>query len=580
VGIVDVPGHERFLKNALSGLCGVDIVLLAVDAAQGVSAQTREHARILRGLGVPRVIGVLTKCDAVDADLKALAVDEARGFLDACGWADAPLCCVSARTGAGLDDLKRAVARACNGLEEKRAAEVAEAERPFRMAIDRVFSIAGRGTVVTGSVAQGRVRVEDALEVVRVGAGTLPARARSLESHGQPVEILERGQRGALNLAGLGVEAIESGSALSTPGLLVPSARWDAWIAIDAGAPRAVKKRAPLRLHLGTAEVGATPVFEPEVLEPGEGVVARLRLDRALAGAVGDRFILREVSSERVLGSGLLLRSAAGAEKAAPQMFQMLRARRQVLERGGEAPPLLLSLLEENPGADVGFLACGLRLLKASRALQVLVSGGQAVQIGARAWRREDFEALLSEAEERLRAEHARHAAVDFVSAAALDVDAAVVEEGARRGLWHSENGLLRHAERAGKRDEAGERLAQVLAGAAKEAGWRLLSPEELASAAPGEEKAAREVLAGWLRTGAWARVGQFVAPKTLLEAAGPVLEEAFGQGSTCSVSQAGAALGVSRKWAVPLLEWFDRNGWTRREGEARVRGARLRREE
>ena len=577
VGIVDVPGHERFLKNTLTGLSGVDVALLVVAADEGVSVQTREHARALKLGRVPQVLGVLSKRDAVEDEFLELARADLREFLDASGWAQSPIVAVSARQELGLEELKAHIARACDDLEEQRSHQ-SKSEKPFRISIDRAFSIAGRGTIVTGSVAQGRVEAEDPLEMLLPGGQVSRVRVRSLESHGQEVQVLERGQRGALNLAGVGVDEVLSGAILSTPGFLLPGASWVAWVEVADDAARGLKRNSVLRLHAGTAEVGAHLNLFQNEMQPGQSGVARLRLDKPLAGAIGDRFILREVSSEHIVGGGLLLNPEDSRTWNPVSKAFVLR---QVLELERSPESLLIVLLRsaERAGLRLDDLRRALQLLDVEPLLQVLEASGQIIWRGSHLWRREDFEAAGQVLGLQLQEAHARHPSLEAVPLSELGHDAspelrsAVLEEGARRGAWSIENSLIRHASHQVQRDEVREALEHADA----EAHWKLLSPEELILAVePSRRERARSILSAWLRSGEWTRVGSFVTSRARMEAGAATLEEAFGGASTCSVGAAGAAFGVSRKWALPLLEWFDKNGWTRREGESRVRGPRL----
>ena len=202
VGIVDVPGHERFLKNMLTGVTGVDVAMLVVAADEGVMPQTTEHLRVLELLRIRRGVLVLTKCDAVDEEWLALAREDVQSRLKNTLFAAAPLVEVSAQTGAGLSEMKRVLARVCDELEAQHPAP--GTQHPFRLAVDRAFTVSGFGTVVTGSAADGVVAVGDTLDVWRPGHEyPLTARVRGLEVHGEAAPRAERGQRTALNLTKL-----------------------------------------------------------------------------------------------------------------------------------------------------------------------------------------------------------------------------------------------------------------------------------------------------------------------------------------------------------------------------------------
>ncbi|MDQ3814739.1 MAG: selenocysteine-specific translation elongation factor, partial [Armatimonadota bacterium] len=337
VGIVDVPGHERFLKNMLTGVAGVDVAMLVIAADEGVMPQTTEHLRVLELLKIRRGVIVLTKIDAVDAEWLALAREDVRTRLAGTIFAAAPLVEVSATRGDGLDELKHVLARLCNEVEKEIAGESrapdsalstqhsALSTRPFRTAIDRAFTISGFGTVVTGSAADGAVAVGDAVEVWQPHT-TQPvhARVRGVEVHGDPVQHAERGQRTALNLAGVDLDEAARGGVIATPGTLHATSLLEAWQKVLADAPRGVKDGAPLRLHLGTAEVEArVSLYEGARLNLGEAGYARLRLDAPLVCARGDRFILREVATEHIIGGGIFFHSAVATELKARILAQL-----------------------------------------------------------------------------------------------------------------------------------------------------------------------------------------------------------------------------------------------------------------
>src|SRR6516162_8236261 len=211
LGIVDVPGHERFVKNMLAGATGIDLAVLVVAADDSVMPQTREHLEILRLLGLKHGVIALTKADLVDATTRDVAEMEIRELVQGSFLADAPIVPTSAITGVGLDELKASIADACRRVEQRAGSEW------FRLAIDRGFVVQGHGTVVTGSVTSGTVKISDELEWLPKGERV---RVRSLHNHDRPVEEVRRGQRAAINLAGVPLEQVVRGQELATPGYL------------------------------------------------------------------------------------------------------------------------------------------------------------------------------------------------------------------------------------------------------------------------------------------------------------------------------------------------------------------------
>nr|NIP85407.1 selenocysteine-specific translation elongation factor [Planctomycetales bacterium] len=253
LGIVDVPGHERFVRNMLAGATGIDLALLVVAADDSVKPQTREHLDILRLLDLRAGVIALTKCDVADAEWIDLVEAEVRELVADTFLADAPLVRTSAHRGQGIAALRAALAAAAARVADTQLAR--RTRGPFRMAIDRIFSIAGHGTVVTGSVLRGQAAVGDELVIE---PGNLPVRVRGLQQHERAVDQVHRGQRAAVNLAGVHHDQLTRGHELATPGLLRATRLITARVQLLPSAPQPLCNRRRVRLHLGTSEVMAT----------------------------------------------------------------------------------------------------------------------------------------------------------------------------------------------------------------------------------------------------------------------------------------------------------------------------------
>lgn len=298
-GIVDVPGHERFIKNMLAGVGGMDLVLLVVAADEGVMPQTVEHLHILSLLQVKRGIVVITKADLVEPDWLDLVMLDIEEKVRGTVMADAPVVAVSAHTGQGLAELTAAIDRSCEALAER------DVHLPFRLPVDRVFSLQGFGTVVTGTLLAGTVRVGDQ---VMLYPEELPLRVRGVGVHGVQVETAQAGQRVALNLASVSVEAIRRGDVLAAKGSLSPSMMLDARLSLLPDVDKLVANRARARLYIGTAEVICRAVLlDRDELLPGESAYAQLRLEAPVGVLAGDRFVLRSYSPLMTLGGGTVL---------------------------------------------------------------------------------------------------------------------------------------------------------------------------------------------------------------------------------------------------------------------------------
>jgi len=299
IEIVDVPGHERFIKNMLAGVGGIDVAMLVIAADEGVMPQTREHLGICSLLHIRSGLVVLTKTDLVEPDWLELVREDVAGlvrrtFLDGC-----PVLTVSAKTGEGIPELRAALRTLAAGVTPRGTDHLP------RLPIDRVFTIKGFGTVVTGTLMAGRLRVDDRVEVFPAG---VQAKVRGLQAHGRTVEQSAAGQRTAVNLQGVERVAVERGNVLGLAGTLVPSELVDGTLELLPDAPRPLKTRDRVRVHAGTSEIMARVLLlDRQELAPGEATLARLRLEGPLVALPGDRFVIRSYSPMLTIGGGTLL---------------------------------------------------------------------------------------------------------------------------------------------------------------------------------------------------------------------------------------------------------------------------------
>lgn len=299
IGLVDDPGHEKFLPNLLAASGGADAFLLTVAADEGPMPQTWEHLEVLTCLGVKRGLVVLTKADLLSREeLEARTAALSKAFRGSI-LEDAPICPISARTGAGLEELRRALER----LAER--CPFRDESRPFRLPVDRVFSVDGFGAVVTGTVWDGRIRIG---ETIRMWPGETLTRVRGLQRHGQSVETVSAGERAALNLSGVEVKELYRGMTAAAPGFLCLSRRLDAFISVWERSPRTLAAGTALRLYCGSGAVSGRvfPLNGAEIF-PGGGGYVQLRLDREMALRPLDRFVLRFLTPAVTAGGGLVL---------------------------------------------------------------------------------------------------------------------------------------------------------------------------------------------------------------------------------------------------------------------------------
>jgi selenocysteine-specific elongation factor len=334
-GVVDVPGHEKFISNMLTGIGGIDLVLLVVDVNEGVMPQTREHLQILDLLQIPQGIIVLTKCDLAEEDWIDIVEEEIREEVAGTFLEKAPVARVSAITGDGLDDLASLIEAKARTLPIK------DADGPMRLPIDRHFTLPGFGTVITGTLLSGRVRAGDMVEVLPPGD---TVRVREVQVHGKQVEEASAGQRVALNLAGLDRERIRRGAVVGTPKVFEQTTCIDARLTLLADAPRPLKFRDPVHLYLGTARVvGLVALLDRDLMEPGESAIVQIHLDRPLVAHREDRFIVRSYSPMTTIGGGRVLD---------PRPVKHRRFRKEIMEalkdlESGEKSFLLQKLSDQ-----------------------------------------------------------------------------------------------------------------------------------------------------------------------------------------------------------------------------------------
>lgn len=299
LGIVDVPGHERFVKNMVAGAAGVDFVMLVIAADEGVMPQTREHLEICSLLGINSGFVAMTKIDMVDSEWLALVEEDIRRFLEGTFLESAPLFPVSSATGLGLDALKAYILQNAAAQPSRRRSDI------FRLPVDRVFSMKGHGTVITGTVVSGALN--SGAEACFMPPA-LPSRARGMQRHGKSVDKVSAGQRCAVNVQGLEVTDIERGFVLAKPGELFPSKRWLLRLTCLASAPRPLRQRVEIHFHHGTRECPARVVFrDRDKLAPGETALAEVRFPEEMVGIFGDHCVLRAYAPLRTVAGGVLI---------------------------------------------------------------------------------------------------------------------------------------------------------------------------------------------------------------------------------------------------------------------------------
>lgn len=299
LSIVDVPGHEKFVKNMVAGASGIDFVLLTVAADEGIMPQTKEHIEICSLLGINAGIVALTKVDLVDEELLELAIEDVKDYLSNTFLKDAEIVCVSAHTGQGLEELKSTIIKMVEKVQKKESSDI------FILPVDRVFTLKGHGTVITGTLVSGDIKVG---EDVTLYPKEKPSKVRHIQVHGESAQYVKAGRRTAINLANLEVDDIERGDVVARPNTLFPSTTWDVVIECLSSSPRPLLHRKEVHFHHGTKEIMARVyLLDKDRLEPGDKGFAQIRFSEPMVGVFGDRFVIRSFSPLRTIAGGILI---------------------------------------------------------------------------------------------------------------------------------------------------------------------------------------------------------------------------------------------------------------------------------
>jgi len=572
VSLIDVPGHERFVRNMLAGAHGIDAVILVVAADESVMPQTREHFHICRLLEIPAGLIALTKCDLADAESQALAELEVRELVAGSFLERARVVRVSARTGAGLEELKEGLAGLAGAVSARAS------DGLLRLPVDRVFTLHGFGTVVTGTLVSGVVRVGDELEVLPSGKRT---RVRGLQVHGAPAEGVEAGSRTAANLAGLEVADLARGDVLARPGTMLPTSMIDAHVSLLPGQ-RPLKDQARVRVHLASAEVLA------RVRVPGGGAivascpgVAQLRLERRAAAGHGDRLILRSYSPASTIGGGVVLDPLPFKHRSLDRT-----AREQVEALRGASPADAAALMiaaAGTRGVAAPTLAARVTLpmpvvvAQASSRSEVVAFGKDPVVFLSRKAVDELAQRLRGHLE-RFHRENPLKAAVPreelrrrLFSRAAPGVFEGLLESLVAAGeLRLSEGGVALAGHSVALRPEE-EAARQAILTAAQAGGLAGVEIAELAARSSAGAPLLQRVAQVLLASGILQRVGEkSLVHREHAEELKRRVRERWPAGTRLDVGEFKELTGLSRKFVIPLLEYLDRERVTRRSGNER----------
>jgi len=557
VGVVDVPGHEAFVRTMVAGATGIDMALLVIAADEGIMPQTREHVAILEHLGVERGVVALTKRDIAEADWLDLVRADVVALLADTALANAPIVEVSATTGDGIPELRAALVAVARGIPDKETADL------FRLPVDRVFTVKGTGTVVTGTVWSGELGDGATIRVLPQGRDL---RVRGLQSHGRSVPTIRAGDRAAIALVGVEVDELSRGTVIVSESAWEPTHTLRADVLLDDAARAEIGPRTRIRFHVGTSEVGARVIFAAKDVDSVGARPARLALDAPVVLRAGDRFVLRRSSPLETIGGGTVTDPLPPrrARPWPPGLDAKERFRRVVAEAGalGVAIGRLAQRLGVRPTVVDGLIGA----LK-----------NDLVRVGPRVWAK-DIADDLGKQIRKLVADHHRARPLDK-GAPVNDLRAGcrvppelfdqALHELVSSGKLTNDGGLIRQpgfsAELSGAEDDlAKAALAELNAAGAE--------PPTVAELAARHGQRVANVLRFLERGNAVIQVepGRYYTAETLRVVLDR-LKQAMPAGREYSPAELREALGTSRKYLIPLLEYCDRQGFTVRTDTGRA---------
>jgi len=570
IGFVDVPGHERFVRNMLAGVGGMDIVLLMVAADEGIKPQTREHFDICRLLSIPRGITVLTKSDLVDAETLDVVRMEIAEFVRGSFLENAPIVPVSALAGIGLEQLRNELAKIAVEVPAK------STTMPFRLPIDRVFTMKGFGTVVTGTLISGSVARDEEIEVL---PDRRRVRVRGIQTHGVAADRVSAGQRTALNLAGVATEELWRGQMLVLPETLRPSVTVDVWLTMLPDA-KPLKQRAPVHVHAFTAEtVAQVGMIDGDLMTPGASGYAHLHLANPMTLAPGDRFIIRQFSPLVTIGGGVVLDNAPRWRR------REIPKRLEFLETIRASDPLASFMARIGRRAEDGLLISeasaetGWTEARVNEVAEQLSRDGHVLRSGSLLISRADIEQATEDVRFVLEQFHNQNPLTPGISREELREKSALSLtsfEVVLRLLTTSGNAevqgeLVRLRGRGVQMKDEEAEAKQVIEAAFSSAGLKVPMLKEVMAGLKIDRTRAQKIVTLLLRDRVLVKLGDdLVFHRNALDDLKQKVRGMRAQTPQIDVARFKDATGVSRKYAIPLLEYLDRERVTRRMGDAR----------
>jgi len=574
-GIVDVPGHEKFIKNMLAGASGMDMVLLVVAADEGVMPQTREHLGILSLLDVKNGIVVLTKADLADDEMMEFVRYDLACELKGTFLEHAPVIPVSARTGQGMDELKNLIAEITQGVEQK------DTEKPFRLPVDRVFVMEGFGTVLTGTLAEGRISVG---EEAAICPGSRTAKVRKIQVHGQNTDTAEAGQRVAVNLSSVKKNEVARGDTLAAPGSMEDTLMLDVKLTLIPGTSRTVKNGSTLHLYHGTRHMLCKAVLlDRDSLQAGESGYAQIRLNEPIAAKRGDHFVVRFYSPVETVGGGAILEANPIKHKRWDKAALHSLA---VRENGSLGERIVQAVLEDSPKLpDTGRIARRLYITKEELAagIKKIADLSELIWIGDKIIVHESYMAgLLKKMTGQLAGYHAQNPLQAgmrrdelrgrLLPGAELAAADSILKIFAERGVIRLEGQRAALADFRIEFTDAQKKIRQALEEIYAGGGYAVPNLDDVAVRFGKEKETFRQVLGSMLDE----KVLVCLSPQIFLHrdhfrGALLAMREIEDKNGAISLGSLRDSLDTSRKYVYAFLEYCDRSNITKREGDLRT---------
>lgn len=575
-GIVDVPGHEKFIKNMLAGAHGIDFVLFVVAADEGIMPQTREHLTVCQMLGTKRGIVVLTKKDLVDEEFLELVKGEVKEFVKGTFLETSPVIPVSAKSGEGIKELITEIDRSLQEVKPKSISGI------LRLPVDRSFTIKGFGTVITGTLLSGKVHVGDTVEIL---PDNRVVKVRNIQVHNKRVEEAFAGQRTALNLSDVSKREVKRGNLITTPGYLKSSDKVDVELTLSRDADLIVQSGHKIHFHHLTKEVeGEVYLIDRDELLPGETCFAQIRLNGKVVPVFGDRFVIRNYSPPRVVGGGKILNPLP--QKKFRRRFRSFWIKNLKVLSENDKEKVFLHYVDAFSGtvSENDFVQLtNLSLEEAKQLAKELVQNGKLISLGGKLYPSGYVDELKGKILSSVETYHKEYPILEGMNKESLrtklnvssELLSMVLKDLVRLNQLEESEGILKI--KGFMPTAADSRFENIIEQVEKLVLSSKFTPpeiKELPSILSIPEGDANLVVNYLVRRKKYVKAGNFIYHPDWVERIRTILKEHFNRKETLTVGEFKNYLGVSRKFAIPLLEYFDDSGELLRVGNERVRGS------